>query len=353
MAAAASSAFGSSMQEKSNGTKLTRLLIDLGTHVLRNYLHFVYPLAKLQRVLKKNRPKLKGLKSRRVIYADQFDKLFPLSGDPPDAETFDITLLHLLLRELCHLKAPPTGWNKMPVDSDTSPEANIIRIKCFRNELCHSVSTGIPNNEFEDKWNKISSLLQALDASIYKRIQDLKNDPIDKYTRQVVDEEVEQWRKVKQCDGGKPASPFLSSCLPDKIPEALMFGRAQEIQQVTEIVQSRTVHVVLITGGPGFGKITVANEVAHELAKPENSRTVLFCSLLTKKTFNEVATEMIHSIGKIQTQLSENPEKWIKDWSKQVQTQVTFVLDNADGVLESGDRGSFLRILSSIRMLSK
>ena len=80
-----------------------------------------------------------------------------------------------------------------------------------------------------------------------------------------------------------------------------MFGRAQEKKQVIEIVQSGSVPVALITGGPGFGKTTVANEVAHELAKIRNERTVFFCSLLTKKTFNEVTTEMIHSSGTIQT----------------------------------------------------
>ena len=88
-----------------------------------------------------------------------------------------------------------------------------------------------------------------------------------------------------------------------------MFGRSQEIQKVKEIVESGAVHVVLITGGPGFGKTTVAKLVAHELVKPENGGTVLFCSLLSKTTFNEVATEMINSCGAANTQLPENPEQ--------------------------------------------
>ena len=97
----------------------------------------------------------------------------------------------------------------------------------------------------------------------------------------------------------------------------------------------------------------MAKEVAHELAKGDNERTVLFGSLLTKRTFIEVATEMIHSCGRIRTQVPENPEQWLKDWSKQIQTQVTFVLDNVDGVLESDDRNSFVKMLSAVRMLSK
>ena len=347
----ASSAYAVS-EDKTNGTRLARLLVDVGTHVLRKVLHSVHPPATLQHVLNNNLRKLQRLKSRRVIFADQWEKLFPTSGDPPDSKTFDITLLHLLLREICHLTAPPTGWHKMPVDGDVSLEANIVRIKCFRNELCHSVSTGIPNGDFEDKWKKISLSLKELQASIYEmKIQDLKNDPIDHDLTQRVEEQIEQWKREHQDEA--EAMPQLRSCLPDEMPEDCMFGRTQEIKQVKDFVQSGTVAVVLITGGPGFGKTTVAKKVAQELNQSDNERTVLFCSLVTKKTFSEVATEMIHLCDRIHTHLPENPEQWLKDWSKQITTQVTFVLDNADGVLESKDRSSFLNMLSAVRMSSR
>ena len=132
-----------------------------------------------------------------------------------------------------------------------------------------------------------------------------------------------------------------------------MFGHTEKIKEVKDFVQSGKVAVVVITGGPGFGKTTVAKEVAHELTQPDNERTVLFCSLVTKRTFNEVATEMIHLCDNIHTHVPENPEQWLKDWSKQITTQVTFVLDNADGVLESKDRSSFLNMLSAVRMSSR
>ena len=339
-------------KEKTNGTRLVRLLIDEGTHVLREFLHSIHPSAKLQQALINNRGKLKRLRSKRVIFDSQWEKLFPSSGNPPDSNVFDITLLHLLLREICNLTAPSTGWHKMPADADASPEASIVRIKCYRNELSHSASTGIPNDEFEDKWNKISSSLEALEVIAYrKKLRSLKNAAIDHDTRRV-EEELEQWRKEKQLEKGGLISE-LCTCLPDDIPEELVFGRSQQIQEVKEKVQSGTVPVVLITGGPGFGKTTVAKRVSYELAKPENKRTVLFCSLLSKATFNEVATEMINSCGTVHTQVPENPEQWLKDWGKQIQVKVTFVLDNADDVLEFGDRGSFLSILRDVRMLSR
>ena len=333
-------------EEKANGTRLARLLVDGGTHVLRKFLDAVYPEPRLlANELKKKRTKLKG-----VIFKEQYEMLFPTSG-LPDSKKFDITLLHLLIREVCYLPEPLTGWHKMPADDDQSLEANIARIKCFRNELCHSVSTGIPNEEFEDKWNTITSSLEAIKIGVYrKKIQALKNDSIDHETHKRVDEEVEKWQQFQELEDIKPISQ-LESYFPD-IQEP-MFGRSQELQEVVEIIEGGTFPVVLITGGPGFGKTTLAIAVAHELVKSDDMRKVLFCRLLSKKTFNEVAIEMIHSCGKSYAQPPEYPDQWLKDWSRQIQMQVTFVLDNADDILESKQRSSFLDILCEMAQLSE
>ena len=292
-----SSVFDTS-EEKTNGTRLARLLIDGGTYVLRKLLDSVYPEPKfLAKELKKNFVKFQNLKSKRVIFDHQWEKLFPPSG-LPDSKEFDITLLHLLIREVCYLPVPLTDWHKMPADDDQSLGANIARIKCFRNELCHSVSTSIPNEEFEDKWNTIASSLEAIKIGVYrKKIQALKNDSIDHKTHKRVEEEVEKWQQFQELEDIKPISE-LESYFPDILPQERMFGRSQELQEVVEIIEGGTFSVVLITGGPGFGKTTLAKVAAHELAKSDTMRKVLFCRLLSKKTFNEVAIEMIHSFGK-------------------------------------------------------
>ena len=345
-------------EEKTNGTKLLRLLVDRGRHVLRNLLHSVYPMDKLQVVLNNNKKKLQRLRSEDVIFENQWEMLFPASGDPPDSKTFDITLLHLLLREICHLTAPSTGWHNMPAEDDNSLEANITRIKYFRNELFHSFSTGIPNAEFEYKWKEITSLLEAIDIYVLRKrheveMEALKNDPTGYDTKLHLEELAKEWNKIQEQERIHSSSFSPRSCLPDRIPEKRVFGRNQEIERVKKMAVGGDVAVVLVTGGPGFGKTTVAERVAHELAKSEKEATVLFCSLLTKKNFKEVAEEIINSCGTISRQVPENPGQWLRDWSKRVRNQVTFVLDNADSVLESSDRESFISILSDVRRLSR
>ena len=356
-----------SSAEKTNGTRLARLLIDGGTHVLREYLHSLNPPETLPTVLKNNKIRLQELKTRGKIFDGQWENLFPSSGEPPDTSTFDITLLHLLLREICVLTEPCTGWHNIPAENDITPEAHIVRIKCFRNELCHSISTGIPDEEFEDKWAKISRPLVALGLD-QREIDLLKNEPIDHDTKRRVEEEVLKcdWeprvsnaeKKIEQLEGqllnlnirGSRTSE-LSSCLPDEVQEA--FGRSTEIQEATQAIQSGESAVVVITGAPGFGKTTVANKVAHELAKPQHCRTVLYCSLRFKATLNEVATSMILACTANQSQPPDNPQQWLLNWSKQQMKNVTFVLDNADDTLEFQEsRNEFVSMMQDMRTLS-
>ena len=175
----------------------------------------------------------------------------------------------------------------------------------------------------------------------------LKNNPIDHDTKRRSEEQAEKWNKVQE-----QQKSSLRHCLPREIPEELVFGRNKHIERIKKLAEGGKTPVVLITGGPGFGKTTVAKRVAHELKKSETKITVLFCSLQTKTDFNEVVVGMINSCGKASTQVRENPGQWLTNWSIHVPNQVTFVLDNADGVLESSDRESFISILSDMRMLS-
>ena len=162
MAAAAPSPLTSSV-EKTNGAKLSRLLIDGGTTVLRKIFDGHHPPANLIIDLNANYPILNNLLSRRVLNGHQWDKLFPPGGVPPDSNTFDITLLFLLLTKICGLTPPPSGWHTKPPSSDTSHEANLARVKFYRNILYgHVTTTGVDTPTFSALWNEISGVLVSL-----------------------------------------------------------------------------------------------------------------------------------------------------------------------------------------------
>ena len=108
MATSAPSPLASSV-EKTNGAKLSRLLIDGGTTVLRKIFDGHHPPANLITDLNANYSILNNLLRRRVLNRQQWEKLFPPSGVVADSETFDITLLFLLLIDICGLIPPPQG----------------------------------------------------------------------------------------------------------------------------------------------------------------------------------------------------------------------------------------------------
>ena len=162
MTAAAPSPLASSV-EKTNGAKLSRLLIDGGTTVLRIVFDRYHPPANLAASLNANYVILGNLFKRKVLHKPQWDLLFPPGGATPDSKTFDITLLFLLLSHICGLSPPLSGWHKPPPSSDTSFEANLTRIKLYRNELYgHVTSTGLQTALFNVKWQEISAVLVAL-----------------------------------------------------------------------------------------------------------------------------------------------------------------------------------------------
>ena len=162
MATAAPSPLASS-PEKTNGNKLSRLLIDGGTTVLRNIFDHYHPPVNLASDLNTNYSILNNLLCRRVLNGRQWDKLFPPGGGVPDSNTFDITLLFLLLTNICGLTPPSTGWHAKPSPGDSSLEANLARVKFFRNELYgHVTSTGVDTAIFSSLWQEISASLLSL-----------------------------------------------------------------------------------------------------------------------------------------------------------------------------------------------
>ena len=110
MATAAPSPLASS-REKTNGNKLSRLLIDGGTTALRNIFDAIHPPTNLVSDLNSNYSILSTLLRKRVLNDHQWDRLFPSGGGLPDANTFDITLLFLLLTNICGLSPPASGWH--------------------------------------------------------------------------------------------------------------------------------------------------------------------------------------------------------------------------------------------------
>ena len=186
-------AFLQSSDETINGTKLMRLILDGGTEALRKVFQGIHT-GNFQVVLAGNKHSLSKLKGR-IINQKQWDKLYPTSPKKPDINEFDISLLCVLLRNISGLSPPGSGWDKMPNVSDHTREADIIRIKLFRNErFGHIPRAAVSMKDFEKFWAEISAPIVRLGID-QKEIDRLENEECG-------DEEVSRVLKEwDECDG--------------------------------------------------------------------------------------------------------------------------------------------------------
>ena len=131
--------------------------------MLRNIFDYYHPPTNLASDLNSNYSILSKLLRKRVLNKHQWDKLFPPGGGVPDSNTFDITLLFLLLTNICGLSPPLTGWHTKPSPGDNSLEANLARVKFFLNELYgHVTSTAFDAAIFSSLWQEISAAILSL-----------------------------------------------------------------------------------------------------------------------------------------------------------------------------------------------
>ena len=150
--------------------RICRLLVDGGADLLRQEFDKITVPGDLPTVLSKEEVNLRKIKSF-ILTASMFHKLYPTSDTYGKSTDFDISLLMVLFRQLCRLKAPPSSnnWKTMPIDSDKSVEADILRLKIYRNEvIAHAETCSIPSDKFEQVSQDIITIFERRGGEPWK-----------------------------------------------------------------------------------------------------------------------------------------------------------------------------------------
>ena len=187
----------SSTKETTNYARLCRLLVDIGTQALRDTFDAIHAPGNLHSVLAAKEPTLQSLRAKRIINPTQWGKLFPAIPNSVSTHSFDTTLLMILLRNLCGFTAPLTGWDAMPAVTDLSREADIARVKYFRNTVYgHAENASVDDVKFNDYWCDIRDTLVRLGGVSYKAaIDDLRNECMDPEVEDHYMELLSEWKK--------------------------------------------------------------------------------------------------------------------------------------------------------------
>lgn len=180
--------------------RLTRLLICGGTSLLREIFDHHCPPRHLPTRL--SDPTIEDLiLNRAKLTKPQRDFLYPSPGVYGESKDFDLTLLFKLLRTICGLTPPPTGWDAPPAESDLSLTADLVRIKNLRNTVYgHVHHMEITDDDFKVLWDYIKQTLlriagqisSATKSNLHEAINNLLTAPLTKEDEKNV-QELKRW----------------------------------------------------------------------------------------------------------------------------------------------------------------
>ncbi|XP_052090920.1 serine/threonine-protein phosphatase 6 regulatory ankyrin repeat subunit C-like isoform X2 [Mytilus californianus] len=143
--------------EESNYIKIALLLLRISPRAVR--IRFDYEIHPdcLNKTLNSNIRKLTYLQSKRHINQEQWNLLFPGTGEV-SSKHFDSTLMICLIRNLTPIQISDI----LPISTNISVGADLSRIKFYRNKIAHSEDGFISSIDFQDYWNDIKMALLRL-----------------------------------------------------------------------------------------------------------------------------------------------------------------------------------------------
>ncbi|XP_062571160.1 uncharacterized protein LOC134233190 [Saccostrea cucullata] len=170
-----------STPETTNLARVARLILGPCTDLLRDVLKGKILPSKLSKTVKILIDDIKKNKLKNPFNKQQTALIFPLptkqyGGDYSD---FDISLLYILLSNVCKIPPHNNGWGKEPYPTDNSVSANIERIRLTRNKYYgHAADFSLSESDFKQEWQNIHDITVDLEqhfgtTTVY---QDAVND---------------------------------------------------------------------------------------------------------------------------------------------------------------------------------
>ena len=322
-----------SLQAKANFTRICQLLLDKGSEALRGVLNPKHPPATLATALNSHRRSLLGIKYS-VIKGPQWDLLYPTTG-PTDSEKFDITLLTILLRNICVLPPPATGWNVIPAAGDTSMSADIVRIKMYRNEVYgHIASAECDDATFKKLWQEISQTLVRLGIP-QQDIDELKVAPLSPEEESYI-EKLKEWKqldeKIKEVEMRldvveaevKKVKSTVSRSDIDQLAKVDCKGKIGDLCERFQVntrqwffdelptwFADEESRVMILTAGPGMGKSVLSAKVCQKYRESGQLAGCHFCDFKKSdcsdllRILESLASQMCDNVDGFREKLDE------------------------------------------------
>ncbi|CAC5403935.1 unnamed protein product [Mytilus coruscus] len=173
-------------EEEENYLWLALLLKGMTARAVRTYFDRNFPPTYLPSTLNTYYDILDDLKFKTVLNQTQWNLLFPKTG-VPDSTTFDVTLMICLIRNLTCIAQPITGYDSLPLTVETTPGADLARIKWYRNILAHHDRNKMVTSDFNTAWSIISDTVGRLgDQQMKQECKELKVKILDQSNQEIM-----------------------------------------------------------------------------------------------------------------------------------------------------------------------
>lgn len=146
-----------------NFFRLCQLIMTICSDLLRDILgHYIKP-SNLRSELDKNKKELENkmnIQQRSLIY--------PTTGIASlVAKDMDISVIYIILRNICKIPDHKKGWGNAPLKGDTSLAACIERIRLQRNSLTgHSTNGMVEDVEFQNIWAELRNAIVDIEKQL-------------------------------------------------------------------------------------------------------------------------------------------------------------------------------------------
>ena len=183
---------------KTKYTVLCSLLVRLGSQVLRHVFDRVIHPQDLWSTLKREpvHSELRSLRKEGILSPAQWVQLYPVKPSSVSSTGFDNSLLLVLLRTICNLSPPATGWDLLRHSSDNSCESHIVRLKyCVNAVSAHAKEASVSDGEFCKYRKQIQEMLVGLGGAEYEdAIRKMEEEEINSWDEEHFKELLKQWK---------------------------------------------------------------------------------------------------------------------------------------------------------------
>ncbi|VDI39011.1 Hypothetical predicted protein [Mytilus galloprovincialis] len=330
--------------EEENYLRIAHLLFKVAPSAVRVRFDQEFHPGGLKIVLNQARySTLETLKKRRVINKVQWDLLLSTSGTP-SSETFDLTLMICLIRNLTKIQIE----DELPFMGNDVVGAALTTIKYYRNKIMHSSDGILKDVLFNKWWDETSQAIiqlggisfieccnlvkiRRLDRNDREILNEIRNmigtfDPVPKGVRDICDRRILEWKKENVAE-------------------------TRAIKRLTELVELH--NVALAVGPSGCGKSTAIHYIALQLAQTKEYNIIIVDNLEEIKYFYDPARENIVVMENIFGDATFDENKAIK-WLEMTKDIKTMLDSNWFKILASCKTHFFQhRIVKTIEFLSE